>query len=75
MAENAANGYKQEEKIKQKQRWIKLNVGGKIFLTTKTTLMKEPECFLSRLILDDPDLQTDKVTFSIHLPYFSLSSY
>ncbi|XP_066932010.1 BTB/POZ domain-containing protein KCTD5-like [Clytia hemisphaerica] len=43
-----------------KQRWIKLNVGGKVFLTTKTTLMKEPESFLSRLILDDPDLQTDK---------------
>lgn len=58
MAENAANGCK--------QRWIKLNVGGKVFLTTKTTLMKEPESFLSRLILDDPDLQTDKVIFQFY---------
>ena len=44
-----------------KQRWVRLNVGGQIFLTTKTTLMKEAESFLSRLTLDDPDLQTDKV--------------
>jgi len=46
-----------------KQRWVRLNVGGQIFLTTKTTLMKEAESFLSRLTLDDPDLQTDKVRF------------
>ena len=45
------------------QNWIKLNVGGKVFLTTKQTLTKEPESFLSRLVLEDPDLPTDKVRF------------
>ena len=43
------------------QSWVKLNVGGKIFLTTKQTLTKEPDSFLSRLVLEDPDLPTDKV--------------
>jgi hypothetical protein len=42
------------------QSWVKLNVGGKIFLTTKQTLTKEPDSFLSRLVLEDPDLPTDK---------------
>jgi len=40
--------------------WVKLNVGGTIFLTTKTTLMKEPESFLARLVREDPDLPSDR---------------
>ncbi|XP_002163777.1 BTB/POZ domain-containing protein KCTD5 [Hydra vulgaris] len=40
--------------------WVKLNVGGKVFLTTKTTLLKEPDCFLGRLATEDPDLPSDK---------------
>ena len=41
--------------------WVKLNVGGKVFQTTKTTLLREPKSFLARLIQDDPDLPSLKV--------------
>lgn len=61
--------------ISSKHRWVKLNVGGKVFLTTKTTLSKEPDSFLSRLIQDDPDLRTDQVyqaKSSIDYMYFLL---
>lgn len=41
--------------------WVKLNVGGTCFLTTKTTLSRDPNSFLSRLILEDSDLISDRV--------------
>lgn len=47
-------------KKQRRDQWIKLNVGGTIFLTTKITLSHDANSFLSRLIQDDNDLQTDR---------------
>ncbi|KAK3866727.1 hypothetical protein Pmani_003353 [Petrolisthes manimaculis] len=40
--------------------WIRLNVGGTHFLTTRTTLCRDPSSFLCRLVQEDPELHTDK---------------
>ncbi|XP_066139758.1 BTB/POZ domain-containing protein KCTD5 [Euwallacea fornicatus] len=42
------------------KQWVKLNVGGTYFLTTKTTLARHPNSFLHRLVQEDSDLDTDK---------------
>ncbi|CAG9827703.1 unnamed protein product [Diabrotica balteata] len=42
------------------KQWVKLNVGGTYFLTTKTTLARDPNSFLYRLIQEDSDLISDK---------------
>ena len=55
--------------------WVKLNVGGQIFLTTKATLAKENDSFLARLSREDPELPSDKVRFLPDTPgphFFSL---
>ncbi|KAI1696492.1 BTB/POZ domain-containing protein [Ditylenchus destructor] len=39
-------------------RWVRLNVGGKVFQTTTDTLSRYPESFLARLI--NGDLLSDK---------------
>ena len=48
--------------------WVRLNVGGTVFLTTKTTLCREKGGFLARLCQDDPDLPSLKVPH-VTLPF------
>lgn len=60
----------EEGKICSKS-WIKLNVGGTHFLTTKTTLSRDPKSFLARLIMEDPELPTDKVSV-VYVEYFAI---
>lgn len=42
-------------------KWIRLNVGGTYFLTTRQTLCRDPKSFLYRLSQADPELDSDKV--------------
>lgn len=46
-----------------KAEWVRLNIGGKLFVSTKTTLCKNPNSFFFKLLQDDPSigLTTDKV--------------
>ncbi len=48
-------------RISSRDEWVKLNIGGTVFLTTKTTLCREKGSFLARLCQDDPDLPSLKV--------------
>lgn len=69
MAEKVANGTlssegstsSQSTHVSSRDEWVRLNVGGTVFLTTKTTLCKEKSGFLARLCQDDPDLPSLKV--------------
>lgn len=57
------------ERVNSTDEWVKLNVGGTVFLTTKTTLCREKGSFLARLCQDDPDLPSLKVFLSINSMY------
>lgn len=42
-------------------KWVRLNVGGTVFLTTRQTLCREQKSFLSRLCQGE-ELQSDRVS-------------
>ena len=45
--------------------WVRFNVGGQHFLTTKATLARDKNSFLYRICQEDPDLETDIVSAQI----------
>lgn len=62
--ENNLNGNGKTSSSSCKTEWVRLNIGGKYFVTTKTTLCKYPQSFFYKLCQDDPSigLTTDKVS-------------
>ena len=61
MEVNHVDCHKMDQKSR-KNEWVKLNVGGTYFMTTRTTLCRDPKSFLYRLCQEDPDLNSDKVS-------------
>lgn len=53
------------DKYGAEKQWVRLNVGGTVFLTTKTTLSRDPNSFLYRLCQEDSDLISDRVSFTL----------
>uniref|UniRef100_A0A1I8A113 BTB domain-containing protein n=1 Tax=Steinernema glaseri TaxID=37863 RepID=A0A1I8A113_9BILA len=45
--------------VKIPKMWVRLNVGGRIFQTTRQTLMRESESFLARICQEDGDLPSE----------------
>lgn len=61
---NERNSHEVDENsttIRGNKQWVRLNVGGTYFLTTKTTLSRDPNSFLFRLCQEDSDLISDRV--------------
>ncbi|KAK2152751.1 hypothetical protein LSH36_320g06034 [Paralvinella palmiformis] len=54
------NGERKSSIQSRKDEWVRLNVGGTVFMTTRTTLCRDSKSFLYRLCQDDPDLVSDK---------------
>lgn len=78
MASQVANGTTskgQSANVSCRDEWVRLNVGGTVFLTTKTTLCREKSGFLARLCQDDPDLPSLKVSQFILSRYDLTSAY
>jgi hypothetical protein len=60
---NAQRGSMSHHFVSCKTEWVRLNIGGQYFVTTKTTLCKNPQSFFFKLLQDDPSigLTTDRV--------------
>jgi len=56
MAASANNGNPGE----LRKEWVRLNVGGRVFTTSRATLTKDPQSFLARIALEDTELGSDK---------------
>ena len=55
------------QKTIQDGEWIRLNVGGKLFTTTRFTLRKDPESFLFRLCQENSGLVSQKDDMGAYL--------
>lgn len=64
-----------ESTEKPGSRWVRLNVGGTYFITTKQTLCRDPKSFLYRLCQEDPDLDSDKVSLQEMLARYVSTSF
>ncbi|GFS07391.1 BTB/POZ domain-containing protein KCTD5-like [Elysia marginata] len=62
MAETRLENGAMETGETRKSEWVRLNVGGTTFLTTRTTLGRDQKSFLYRLVQEAADLNTDKDT-------------
>ena len=62
-ANGESNGSGNRNGKPPKTEWVRLNIGGQCFVTTKTTLCKNAHSFFYKLCQDDPTvgLTTDKV--------------
>lgn len=56
-----ADNFDDNKYSKEDSKWVKLNVGGKIFQATRQTLNNDPNSFLARLIREDTGLKSEKV--------------
>lgn len=77
MADSTHDGENMKENIQKfnnerrsSKQWVKLNVGGTYFLTTKTTLSRDPNSFLYRLVQEDSDLISDRVSKNVLCLHF-----
>lgn len=64
MAEAVINNSDKSEAAFNGNQWVKLNVGGTCFLTTKTTLSRDPNSFLYRLCQENTALISDRVSIT-----------
>ena len=55
------------DESRAKEDWVKLNIGGTVFMTTKTTLCRHPNSFLARMLQNDPELPSLKVSQKLTL--------
>merc|ERR1712179_217468 len=56
----ASNGNQEETAFTLKKEWVRLNVGGTVFLTSRATLAKDPQSFLARIAMEGTELESDK---------------
>jgi len=56
----AQNGNQGEVWGGLRKEWVRLNVGGTVFLTSRATLAKDPKSFLARICQEDTELASDK---------------
>ena len=63
MAASANNGNPGE----LRKEWVRLNVGGRVFTTSRATLTKDPQSFLARIALEDTELGSDKVIYQCNI--------